>query len=249
MGDMSWLLINQLTPFLNTPHFDKVFGGETGNQLPLNECGHPYNYEFVGFPGMSFPITKQVSEYIVEIRWLIYSQRPIYTDIRFGTIVKNEPIRKETKLPSAQTILERMEKRIGASYVWGGNSCDGIEALLKLYPPKIPIDERTKKLWSFQGTDCSGLLFEATEGKTPRNTSHLLYYGKNLEIDLTRTQIINLKPLDMILYPGHVLFVKDEKTIVESKAPIGVRTLSIEERVEDLRSEAWHQVRRFINID
>jgi len=244
-----WIQINQLAPFLNTPNFSKVFGGDDGNQLPLNDYGHPHNYEFVAFPEMFFQITKQVSEHIVEVYWPEYSQKPIYTDIRFGRIVNKKPTPRSEELPSVDTILRRMESRIGSPYVWGGNSCDGIEALLKWYPPRESIDERTKTLWSFKGTDCSGLLFEATEGKTPRNTSHLLLYGQRLEIDLNSAQATNLQPLDMILYPGHVLFVKDPETIIESKAPIGVRTHLLRERIKDLSREPWHQVRRFINMD
>ena len=109
-----------------------------------------------------------------------------------------------------------------------GNWARGVPEMLAYYPPQPPLDKKIETLWTLQGLDCSGLLFEATNGATPRNTSQLLKFGRSL---LPSEQ---LKPLDMIIYPGHVLFVRDENTIIESKSPFGVRICSLIQRVKEL---------------
>ena len=82
-----------------------------------------------------------------------------------------------------------------------------------------------------RGLDCSGLLFEATLGATPRNSSQLVLFGKSISLNYLQD---TLRPLDMIVYPGHVLFVRDRNTIIESKSPFGVRTVPIGERMQEL---------------
>ncbi len=124
-----------------------------------------------------------------------------------------------------------MKEKIGAPYVWGGNWSHGIPELLTYYPPKGEIDEATRILWTMQGVDCSGLLYEASEGATPRNTSELLSFGNPVPIGEP------MRPLDMILYPGHVIFVLDETTTIESKHPFGVIYRNLEERLKEINKE------------
>jgi hypothetical protein len=231
---MKWILIERAAPVLNTPHFSDVFGGKDGRSLPLNQTGHPYPYEFVALPQSHFPIRRELPDSILEIEAKAYSSEPLYIDRRFGEIREKEPERMQKFLPSADLILERMEKRIGTPYVWGGNWAEGIPEMLHYYPPKGPLDLRTKTLWTFQGLDCSGLLYEAAEGLTPRNSGQLIKFGR----PLSTSNLTNyLHPLDMIVYPGHVLFVRDLKTIIESKSPFGVRVCPIDERLDELSKE------------
>jgi cell wall-associated NlpC family hydrolase len=131
-------------------------------------------------------------------------------------------------MPPRDLILERMERRIGTPYVWGGNWGAGIPELVEYYPPKGPLDLKTQQLWIFQGVDCSGLLYEATRGATPRNTDQLVYFGKTLNSK-------QLEPLDMIVYPGHVLFVLDSHTIIESRfSKGGVILCDLPTRMQEL---------------
>ena len=95
--------------------------------------------------------------------------------------------------------------------------------MLEYYKPSGEISEDTKYLWSLKGCDCSGLMYEATNGFTERNTSKLLYSGKGLEIKgLTAEEITaKLKPLDMIVWDGHVIYVYDEETAIQSSLSKG----------------------------
>ena len=154
-------------------------------------------------------------------------QRPrLYIDQRFcrSSSFTNPPSLNNFR----QNILHHMESRVGTPYVWGGNWASGVPEMLLYYPPQKPLDKQTEIFWTMQGLDCSGLLFEATQGATPRNTSHLLQFGRSLSPSEP------LQPLDMIIYPGHVLFVRDENTIIESKSPFGVRICPLKERMEEI---------------
>jgi hypothetical protein len=61
-------------------------------------------------------------------------------------------------------------------------------------------------------------MYEATNGYTPRNTSKLVDYGEGVEIaGLSAEEIAaNLKPLDMIVWNGHVIYVYDANTSIQS---------------------------------
>lgn len=212
------------TPVLNTPDFEFAFGGNTGTEIPLNERGLPFCFEFVALPGTSFELIKQVSPFIAQVLCPTYSNTPLYIDLRFTKPGKPE---HTPLMPSKATILERMERRIGTPYVWGGNWGAGIPELIHYYPPKGTLDLKMQQLWIFQGVDCSGLLYEAARGATPRNTGQLVYFGKPLINN-------NLEPLDMIVYPGHVLFVLDPETAIESRFPKGVILSDLKTRMAEL---------------
>ncbi|HEV7738369.1 MAG TPA: hypothetical protein VGO47_13475 [Chlamydiales bacterium] len=224
---MSWIEITTPAPVLNTPHFNQVFG----DSIPLSPLGHPLQFEFVALKHMQFKVLNKIWSNILQISWPQYSSSALYLDRRFcQDIARPNPlIHREF---STKTILTHMESRLGTPYVWGGNWAQGIPEMLLYYPPTKPLNKRMQTLWTLEGLDCSGLLFEATHGATPRNTSHLLQFGRSL--------IPNepLEPLDMIFYPGHVLFVRDQKTIIESKSPFGVRICPLNERLAEI-SQEW----------
>ncbi len=227
---MSWIEITTPVPVLNTPHFTKVFG----DAIPLNPLGHPEHFEFVALKHMQFKVLDQIGTNILQIHWPQYSANALYLDRRFCQDIAQPcpPIPKDF---SRRTLLTHMESRLGTPYVWGGNWAKGIPEMLLYYPSTKPLSKQMQTLWTLEGLDCSGLLFEATHGATPRNTSHLLQFGRAL--------IPNepLEPLDMILYPGHVLFVRDQTTIIESKSPFGVRICPLNERLAEIAQD-----RRFI---
>ena len=224
------------TPILNTSDFRFAFGGKDGKTIPTNEKGHPYHFEFVALEGMVFQVLETCSEWIVRVSHPNYPEPNLFLDRRFTRLPTSK---KHPILPSARDILSRMNQMLGKPYVWGGNWNRGIPELLKFYPPKGKIDDRTKTLWTLNGVDCSGLLYEATEGATPRNTSQLFFYGIPLRISgLSLNALLAvLKPLDMILYPGHVLFVVDSTTIIESKSPFGVILRNTRDRLEEIYNE------------
>jgi hypothetical protein len=93
--------------------------------------------------------------------------------------------------------------------------------MLSLYPPSSgrTVDSSTRESWSMQGLDCSGLLYEATAGWTPRNTSALVAYGSSVRIaGLDADGIVQIvQPLDLIVWKGHVMIVLDRKRLIESR--------------------------------
>jgi hypothetical protein len=70
-----------------------------------------------------------------------------------------------------------------------------------------------------RGVDCSGLLYEAAGGFTPRNTSALVRFGKPVPVaGLTAAELARrLEPLDLIAWNGHVLIVLDRERLIESR--------------------------------
>jgi len=216
------------TPILNTSRFSFVFGGSNGHEIPLNERGHPFHYEFVALKETIFQIEEVLEQdqaLIYKVSCSFYPKKGLYIDSRF---TKQTNQFKIPKMPEPQNILERIKKMKGLPYVWGGNWSAGVPDLLSFYPPKKQIDLKTQILWTLKGVDCSGLLYEATDGASPRNTHQLIYFGSSLK------NLSDLQPLDMIVYPGHVLFVLDNQTIIESKFPYGVIERSLTERLDEI---------------
>ena len=188
---------------------------------------------------MVFQVSREIGPFILEGSFDRYPYSPIYFDRRFGHFCDQRPEVKGS-LPSSAELLSHMEKRVGTPYVWGGNWAEGIPEMLQYYPPQGILSKRMEELWMMKGLDCSGLLFEASLGVTPRNTSELLFYGQEVKLE-------ELRPMDMIIYPGHVLFVRDQETIIESKAGFGVRICSLSERLCQIQSESYC-FRRFCEV-
>ena len=67
--------------------------------------------------------------------------------------------------------------------------------------------------------DCSGLLYEATGGYTPRNTGALINYGSAVHIaGMNSAGIIDkVAPLDLIVWNGHVMIILDRQRVIESR--------------------------------
>ncbi len=231
-----WIQIAKPAPVLNTPDFSFAFGGATGKEIPLDAKGHPYCFEFVALEGMLFQIRNKIPKeghFIYEAETPFYPHAPLFIDSRF---VKEASRPTPHSMPTANEILKRMAALTGTAYVWGGNWSRGIPETLLFYPPAHPIDSKTESYWTLKGVDCSGLLYEATEGLTPRNTSQLIRYGNSLKTSALKIgELLNqLRPLDLILYPGHVLFVLNPTTSIESKYPFGVIQRNLRERIEEL---------------
>ncbi len=216
---------------LNTADFESVFSGDS----PATK-----HFECIGLPGTVVEFVQDLGQ-VFAVRWPFYSSELLYVDKRFGKLGSFEQTARQ--MPPKHTLLERMEKHLGAPYVWGGNWGAGIPEMLEYYPPKQLLSSRALELWTLRGLDCSGLLFEASNGTTPRNSSQLLHFGNAV----SRAEALETwQPMDMIVYPGHigrpghVLFVRDRETIIESKSPFGVRICPLQVRLEEILSErAW----------
>jgi cell wall-associated NlpC family hydrolase len=127
-----------------------------------------------------------------------------------------------------------MLKNEGAAYVWGANDSQGVPELLRYYQPSGSVSLKDRELWTLKGLDCSGLLYEAADGATPRNTSDLVSFGKPVPIEgLTVSEIARrLEPLDLIVWKGHVIIVLDKIRTIEScltcsqKVGVTIRSLT-----------------------
>jgi len=233
MKTPNYIEIHSPAPVLNTPDFSFAFGGESGSEIPLNAKGHPHCFEFVALTGMVFSVHEAIGSKgrpIYRVSCLWYPNQDLFIDGRFTQPTSMDP-NADRPLPPRKEILQRMLEMKGTPYVWGGNWRAGIPEMLRYYPPKSSIDDHTSIYWTLSGVDCSGLLFEATRGATPRNTSQLIRFGRPIPIGSPISQ------LDMIVYPGHVVFVLDERTTIESKFPFGVIQRDFATRIAEIETD------------
>ena len=213
------------TPVLNTPDFDFVFGRNPANSLGLDKAGLLREVEFIALPDTVFTILDSIEAknsflYKVTTNEYPYPEKPgLFIDSRFVKITNRPHHQRPRKLPAAEKIIKNLLACRGAVYIWGGNYKKGIPDMLNFYPPLVPISPELKQKWTLKGLDCSGLLYEATLGCTPRNTSALVNFGSPVKIaGLDIGQIIEkIKPLDLIAWDGHVIIVLDKQTVIQSR--------------------------------
>jgi hypothetical protein len=230
-GPPGYAVATSPTPVLNTPDFRAVFGGKDGKTPAVDRCGQIRALEFIALPGTPFRIETVLDgpEYpvyrVVTDEYPYPSRTGYYIDSRFvGTSAAPFPPRPR-KLPGRATILSRLSSARGTAYVWGGNLRAGVTEMMEFFPPppNHRFDTITRYRRTLRGLDCSGLLYEATDGFTPRNTSTLVDYGAPVPIaGLDEERIAGLlRPLDLIVWKGHVMIVYDRERIIESRLDCG----------------------------
>lgn len=247
---MKFAILKSEAPLLSTEDFKNVFTFP----LPLNEDGLLKPVELVAFKGTPLVVVKQCSEWIFQVEIEGFSKTPLFADVRFLEMTQELFPLKEKKCPNKNTVLNHLVKLLGNIYIWGGNWDKGIPELLELYPPRQSLDLLSKKRWTLEGLDCSGLLYQVTEGFTPRNTPQLLHFGEGLPIKGLSLEAIaeKLKPLDLIVWLGHIVIVLDTKTIIESSCSRGgVVTSDLQERLSLIMQErtpanTWEGHRTFV---
>jgi len=227
------------TPILNVCDFKSIFGGSNGCSLPLDAQGLLRAVEMIALPGTLLHLLESKGDMIYRVAYPDYPADELFVDSRFLQPATIESSQKKAALPSCPVILERLASLEGHPYIWGGNWGSGIPQLLHYYPPQQKLDEKMRTIWTLQGVDCSGFLYEATEGFTPRNTSQLVRFGTSLPIQGKSAQEIIklLKPLDMIVWRGHVVFVFDHQTAIESRHRFGVVKTSLLSRLFEIMQE------------
>jgi cell wall-associated NlpC family hydrolase len=214
-------------PVLNTPDFKAVFGGANGQDLKTDRCGQVRELEFIALPGTVFTILmKQRSGTadIYQVKTDEYAAPPnvrLYVDGRFLKLERAAPASRRTSLPPREEIVSALRASVGSSYVWGGNVLKGVPELATLFYREIREDNKERLMLS--GLDCSGLLYHATGGWTPRNTSKLITYGQGVAIAGKQIAEIAamLQPLDLVVWNGHVIIVLDLQTSIESRLECG----------------------------
>ena len=198
-------------PLFNTPNIP---------QLDKDQQGLIRSIETIALPHTKFSVLRQILPNTCEVTTVDYpSSTPLYVDSRFLQPAFKETFDRYKTLPPSATILKFMKSVVGVRYFWGGNWAQGIPEMAQLYP-NIPVSDDLL----CKGVDCSGLLYQATDGFTPRNTSQLCTYGQKLEVDLKSPEAVQkvVKPLDMMVWKGHVIFVLDSDHFIESVIEQGV---------------------------
>lgn len=239
---MSFFVATTETPLLNTPDFKKIFGGLNGS-LPFDCENLVRALEMIALPSTVFEIKGSHGQNILEVQTAEYpSLTPLFLDKRFGKVESSSPPARGQALPSPQTILERLKSRVGKPYIWGGNVSAGIPQMLHYYPPlsEKVLSPLEKVSWTFEGVDCSGLLYEVCNGAVPRNTDALLFVGESVPIaHLSWEEIPQvLKPLDLLIWKGHMVIVFDHEWTIESKLQWGGVTLTgMKKRLASIRDE------------
>ena len=213
------------TPVLNTPDFSFVFGSSDGNNPHLDESGLIREVEFVALPTTVFKVEQVLPKKgatiyrVTTVDYPYHSKKGFFIDSRFASTVNYKPSNRLRELPPKKAIIHSLISAESCRYVWGGNYRAGIPQMLMFYPPPIPLTQEVKDQWTLRGLDCSGLLYEATNGCTPRNTGSLITVGEAVPIaNLNADQIIQaLEPLDILVWKGHVIIVLDKDRAIESR--------------------------------
>lgn len=234
-------------PVLNVPDVKAVFGGRDGKILKTDACGQVRELEFIALPGTSFKILSEVRRGTTVAYRVETEEYPapdgvkLYVDSRFIVPQSQRPSPRPRELPSRETIISSLMGSIGSPYVWGGNVRQGLPELIELFYRGNFSPAQKQKL-TLAGLDCSGLLYQATGGWTPRNTSALISWGQGLAIAGKSAAEIAalLAPLDLIVWNGHVIIVLDGETAIESRLECskprqgGVVTTPLRQRLEGI---------------
>ena len=228
VGAADFAVARTTTPVLNSPEFSKIFGGRDGKKLKTDSCGQVREMEFVALPGTVFRLVGKLEKRektfyrVVTDDYPVSADTPLYVDSRFLDLRDRQPEPRKRQLPPSQQIITVMKSAVGQPYVWGGNVRNGVPELLA-YFYRNSLESNMIKTLTLGGLDCSGLLYEATGGWTPRNTSWLVHYGDAVAVSgRSAAEIARLvEPLDLIVWKGHVLIVLDREQVIESVLKCG----------------------------
>ncbi len=216
------------TPVLNSPEFAAVFGGADGATLKTDRCGQVREVEFIAFPGAVFRILGKAvgsNRFIYRVATDEYTPPPgveLYTDLRFLKVVDTIPPPRKPMLPARDEIAASLKTAVGTPYIWGGNHPEGAPGMLRYYSGKALKPDKAGA-FMLAGLDCSGLLYHATGGFTPRNSSDLVHYGRGLKVKGKSGKEIAamLRPLDLLAWNGHLVIALDSETAIESALSCG----------------------------
>ena len=220
-------------------------------KLDKDHQGLIKSVEVIAFPLTKFVVIK-TEDGVSQVTTSDYpSSTPLYVDSRFLRIVPEEPPERKKMLPPVPIILRFLESVIGVRYFWGGNWAGGIPEMSDLYPQLTHPEDQEDRVC--KGVDCSGLMYQATNGCTPRNTGQLFTYGQEIDVDQNSVEAVQkvVKPLDIMVWRGHVLCVLDPEHFIESCVGQGVIVSGFTDRYkhfhEKLRAEQkpfslrrWH---------
>lgn len=212
--------------------------------LPYDDKKRLFSIENIAFPGTKFKILQELDG-MVQVETAEYpSPQPLYVDSRFLETCHATTPERRIFLPPLESVLTSMERLKGHRYFWGGNWYQGIPQLLEFYPPQNELDAESHLDWTCTGVDCSGILYEATHGWTPRNTSGLCKLGTLIASyeDSFTTIFSRVQRGDIVVWPGHVIFILSPHLVLESRIHRGVIETPLQKRLE----ECWSKKEPFM---
>ena len=208
------------TPLLNNSNFQWQFGWTDWLTLNFDSFGEIYALEHIALSWSVIRIQDMLTHAIYSVDTKEYpAASTLYAHESFiPNISYRKPTERVKNLPSVNEIVENLQSSVWVDYVWWGNTIDGIPSLLEIFPPSVPISEKKKAQWTLTWLDCSWLIYWASGGYTPRNTSWLVDYGNTLPIAWKDVdEIISLlKPLDIIVWKWHMMIVLNDTQTIES---------------------------------
>ena len=190
--------------------------------------------ETVLFPGTVLKIHRDDVSVFEVTTQEYFSEKPLYIDKRFVAQCDTKPNERIKVLPTANQMLQTLANLPKLPYIWGGNIFQGIPELLQYYPPKHPLTTFDYMYWQLKGVDCSGLLYALTNGYTLRNTSQIYHIYP---------QVTTLKPLDVIVWPGHNLIVLSPSKVIECRQYDGLVVSDITTRLKQIEHHNPRYVR------
>jgi hypothetical protein len=212
-------LTKEYTPLFNIERIDTIFG----SSLAFDRRFLLPQVETVLFPGSALEIVRDAGPY-VEVKTKEYpASIPLFVDKRCIRMVDHLQERFKD-CPTKEKLLDRLLKFPKCHYVWGGTTPHGVPQWLHYYPPKKALTAFEFAHWTFRGVDCSGLLQHVTDGFTPRNTSDLYHFGY---------EVNEVKPFDLILYPGHVLIALPDEKVIECRHLSGIVISPLSDRLKE----------------
>ena len=213
------------------PVFNSPKAALPGAALKKDGCGQVRSLEMIALPGTIFKVIATVpgTENILQVTTDDY-QAPagtsLYVAAKLLKLSLTAPLPRRPQLPQQDAILQKLLTAVGLPYIWGGNLREGVND---------GVQQR------FAGLDCSGLLYEATDGYTPRNTEQLVQFGSAVPIEGLRIEKLaqQLRPLDLIVWKGHVVILLDQHNTIESvmncgETKNGVVVTPLKRRLEQL---------------
>jgi hypothetical protein len=165
-----------------------------------------------------------------------------FLDSRFVENRESKPAEVIHKLPDMSSIFKTLLAAVDSQYIWWGSYYQWIPEINDLYPTPSDVElssgEQQYKI--LQWTDCSWLLWQATNGYTPRTTRTLLSFWSSVPIswDSVDQIIKKVKPLDLIVWAGHVIIILSDEYVIESiwkeNFEGWVEIVSLKERLQDI---------------